>query len=300
VEALRDKDGGLGFFPRKTETDIWMQKMGYHYEYICVYVDNLIICSKKPSTIIEALEKVHKFKLKGTGSMHFHLGSDYFRDKEGTMCYGPKKYISELIDKFQREFGKKPKLLSLPLERGDHPKQDTSELLDMKGVKLYQSLIGSLQWIVQLGRLDIATAIMSLSGYRAAPRKGHHAMIMGRSVTGILHLVKQSPFDWFSKKQSTVETATYGSEFVAAHTATEQIMANRAAFRYISVSIEGPTFMFGDNRSVIDSSTVPQSSLSKRHVALSYHQVREAIAAKVICFMWIDSASNQADILSKH
>jgi hypothetical protein len=121
----------------------------------------------------------------------------------------------------------------------------------------------------------------------------YHDMITGRSVMGILHLVNQTPFDWFSKKQPTVET-------VAARTATKQIMANRAAFRYLGVSIEGPTFLFGDNRSVIDSNTVPQSSLSKRHVALSYHQVREAIAAKVIHFMWIDSASNTADILSKH
>ena len=54
-----------------------------------------------------------------------------------------------------------------------------------------------------------------------------HDMITGRSVTGILHLVNQTPFEWYSKKQGTVETATYGSEFVAARIATEQIMANR-------------------------------------------------------------------------
>ena len=46
-------------------------------------------------------------------------------------------------------------------------------------------------------------------------------MITGRSVTGILHLVNGTPFEWYSKKQSTVETATYGSEFVAARIAID-------------------------------------------------------------------------------
>ena len=38
-----------------------------------------------------------------------------------------------------------------------------------------------------------------------------------RSVTGVLHMMNATPIDWYSKKQATVETATYGSEFVAAH-----------------------------------------------------------------------------------
>jgi len=42
-----------------------------------------------------------------------------------------------------------------------------------------------------------------------------HCKMTGRSVTGILDFVNQTPIDWFSKKQATVETATYGSEFVA-------------------------------------------------------------------------------------
>jgi hypothetical protein len=49
-------------------------------------------------------------------------------------------------------------------------------------------------------------------------------------VTGILHIANQTPIDWFSKKQVTVETATYGSEFVAARTCTEQIMDLRNTF----------------------------------------------------------------------
>ena len=64
-----------------------------------------------------------------------------------------------------------------------------------------------------------------------------HDMLTGHSVTGILHLVNQTPIDWFSKKQATVETATYGSEFVAARTAVEQIIDLRNTFRYLGVHV---------------------------------------------------------------
>jgi hypothetical protein len=51
-----------------------------------------------------------------------------------------------------------------------------------------------------------------------------HDIATGRSVTGILHLMNKTSIEWYSKKQATVETATYGSEFVAARVCTEQII----------------------------------------------------------------------------
>ena len=52
----------------------------------------------------------------------------------------------------------------------------------------------------------------------------NHCLATGKSLTGCLHFVTKTPVDWYSKKQATVEIATYGSEFVAAKTATEHIM----------------------------------------------------------------------------
>ncbi len=49
----------------------------------------------------------------------------------------------------------------------------------------------------------------------------YHDCVTSRSVTGILHFINATPIDWFSKRQSTVETATYGSEFVTARTCVE-------------------------------------------------------------------------------
>ena len=203
-------------------------------------------------------------------------------------------------------FGTSPKQASSPLEKNDHPELDTSEELDVDGIKKYQSLIGALQWAVSIGRMDITTAVMSMSSFRVAPRKGHlerikriygylckmkhtsirirtdepdysdipspeydwayttygevkelipkddpeplgkrvtsttyvdanlyHDMTTGRSVTGILHLLNKTPSQWYSKKQGTVETATYGSELVAARIATEQNIELRLTYRHL-------------------------------------------------------------------
>ena len=94
--------------------------------------------------------------------------------------------------------------------------------------------------------------------------------------------------------------ATYGSEFVAAKTPTEQIMDMRYTIRSLGVPIKSKSYIFGDNRCVVTSATLPHSTLSKRHIILAFHRVREAIAAKIIDFYWIQSEYNLGDMLSKH
>ena len=129
---------------------------------------------KDPKSFVDVLEKKHKFKTKGTGPISFHLGMDFHRDDDNTLCISPVKYIEKLIKNYEKLFGETPKqMYSSPIEKGDHPELDTSELLDAKGIALYQSMIGALQWVVTIGRFDIITAVMTLSGFRVAPRKGH-------------------------------------------------------------------------------------------------------------------------------
>ena len=119
-------------------------------------------------------------------------------------------------------------------------------------------------------------------------------------MTAVLHLVNQTPIEWFSKKQATVDTATYGSEFVAAKMAAQQSMGMRTALRYLGVTIKGPTHLFGDNESVVTNASLPHSPLRKRHHALSYHYTRESIASGPIDFWFLPGHMNPADILSKH
>jgi hypothetical protein len=115
----------------------------------------------------------------------------------------------------------------------------------------------------------------------------YHELVTGRPVTGILHFINQTPSHWYFIHQGRVSTATYGSEFMAACTATEQIIDLRYTLRMMGIPIDGPSWMFGDNQSVINSSTIPESTLNKRQNALSYHLVRECIAANIMYFIHV-------------
>jgi hypothetical protein len=133
-ERLADCLRGMGFFPCKAEPDIWMRKAGDRYEYVAVYVNDLAIALADPQEFVDTLEKHHKFKLKGTGPISFHLGMDFTRDDDGTLCLSPTKYIEKMAANYEKMFGEKPKQIYYsPLEKGDHPELDTTELLDAKG-----------------------------------------------------------------------------------------------------------------------------------------------------------------------
>jgi hypothetical protein len=81
----------MGFVQSRAESDIWMRENDGLYEYIAVYIDNLLIAARDPGEITRALEESHKFKLKGVSPLTYILGCDYFRDKDGTLCCGPRK-----------------------------------------------------------------------------------------------------------------------------------------------------------------------------------------------------------------
>ncbi len=104
-----------------------------------------------------------------------------------------------------------------------------------------------------------------------------------------------APIQWYS----TVETSTFGSEFIALCIAIEMIEAIRYKLRMFSIPIDGPANIFCDNKSVVTNRTVPDSTLKKKHNAITYHQVREAVAAGTLQIAHVHSKSNNADLLTK-
>jgi hypothetical protein len=120
-----------------------------------------------------------------------------------------------------------------------------------------------------------------------------------RSQTGILIFINSAPISWYSKRQATVESSTFGSEFVAMRTAVEQIQALRLKLRWFGVPIDGPTNVFCDNNSVVTSTSQPEVTLSKKHNGIAYHKCREAVASKMIRVAHWPGDQNYADLLTK-
>jgi hypothetical protein len=120
-----------------------------------------------------------------------------------------------------------------------------------------------------------------------------------RSHTGIIIFCNLAPVVWYSKRQNTVETSTFGSEFIALRIAVELIESLRYKLRMFGVPLAGPARVFCDNESVVKSSTYAESSLKKKHCSIAYHRVREAIAAGKLLVYYESTKTNLADLLTK-
>ncbi len=95
-----------------------------------------------------------------------------------------------------------------------------------------------------------------------------HDIITGRSFTGILHLVNKTPIDWYFKKRAQIRSYRSGHALVIF----------KALYRLRTSGL----------------------LWHERHMALSFHCMRESIAVKSITFYHVDGMRNPSDILSKH
>ena len=124
-------------------------------------------------------------------------------------------------------------------------------------------------------------------------------LLTRRSVTGIAIMLNNTLIRCTSKRQNTVETSTYGAELVAGRLCVEQVMDLRYKLRMLGVPVNDASIVLGDNQSTITSATIPSSNLKKKHNAIAYHRIREAVAAKIVNLFYVPSADNLADTLTK-
>ena len=260
------------------------------------------------------------------------------------------------------------------------PELDITEECNEDQVEFYQSLVGIMRWLCEIGRIDILTETSLLSTHLSCPRVGHlhqalHVFkclkdhkrskcvfdptyvdinddhlpykdrattkakymsdqypdaveekpanaprprgrkvqitcfvdadhggdqITRRSRTGVLIYINKAPIIWWSKRQNTVETSTYGSELVAMRLAVEMIKALKYKLWMFGIEImEDETKIFCDNNSVVINTSIPESTLKKKHHSINFNYVREAVAAKVILIFKVDTGSNLADLFTK-
>ena len=120
-----------------------------------------------------------------------------------------------------------------------------------------------------------------------------------RSRTGLMIFLNNALVQWMSKKQATIETSVFGAEFVAMKIGIETMRGIRYKLRMMGVPISGPTYVFGDNMSVIHNTQRPESCLKKKSNSICYHAVRESVASGESLTGHVPSKENPADIATK-
>jgi hypothetical protein len=374
----------MDFTPSLADPDVWIRAAakpnGYeYYEYILVYVDDLLVISHDPSKAMKTIQLAYRLKEEPT-SPKTYLGAnikDWYvpGDSRRIWSMNCQHYIKEAIRCLEVELNKSGMTLkgkpNTPMQTSYRPELDVSPLLDPDQANYYASLIGILRWAIELGRIDIYIDVSLLSSHLAQPRVGHMQQVLHifaylkcheqstivfdpnpivwdecqfqkydwkefygditepippnappprgnavqinafvdadhagnkltrRSQTGILIYLNRAPILWYSKAQNTVESSTFGSEFIAMRIGVEMIEALRYKLRMFGIPIEGPANVFCDNKSVVTNSTIPTSTLKKKHNSIAYHRVRESVAANIIRIAKVHSKENLADLFTK-
>jgi hypothetical protein len=103
----------------------------------------------------------------------------------------------------------------------------------------------------------------------------------GNKVTRCLHIqiiiyVQNSPILWYSKRQNTVEEATFGSEMDALRICKEKIVAIRYKLRMFDIEIDGPVNVFCDNCGIVKNVSILESMLMKKHNAIERKMAKQS------------------------
>ena len=301
----------LKFKPSKADPDVWMRPEpgGTCYEYIAVYVDDLAIAAKDPQAFCNELKKRYNLKLKGVGHLEYHLGCTYKKDHDGTLAADLRRYVNKILESYERMFKEKPRKSRPPLEGGDHPELHTPELCDEHQTNQLQTLVGQLQWLISPGHADIAVHVMSLSRFRAQPRKGHLDRTK-RTVGYLLFLpdgairfrtgepdfssLDDQEYDWTRSVYS-------GACEQIPHDIPKPLGEHGQTTHYVDANLHHDHATGKAVTAVLHFLNQTQIDVySKRHHLISSHRVKEAIALKYLSFHWKDGISNPVDILSKH
>eukprot|EP00957_Ditylum_brightwellii_P141285 10764814-Ditylum_brightwellii.AAC.1 len=133
-----------------------MSQDGKTYEYVCMHVDEFCIFSLIPDDVMKKIQVV--YTVKSVDPSKYYLGNNFKKDSKGCWNMGYKKYITEAVSHVELMFSCLTKH-DTPMIAGNHPAFDDTKALGNKQNQLQQMLIGVLNWIVTLGRLDIVYAV---------------------------------------------------------------------------------------------------------------------------------------------
>ncbi|KAL7531096.1 hypothetical protein ACHAXR_003841 [Thalassiosira sp. AJA248-18] len=256
----------LGFKSCLADPDVWSRAATRadgteYYEYVLLYVDDALVFSDNAESILR--KEIGKyFELKEEYQL------DHRKDTSGvsfakSQCQMAKGYLAQLLFHI---FGylQKHHDAEMPF---DPPEPEIDEA-QFERRDWSQSIYGDVEEETPSNKSKPLGRSMSMRVYVDADHAGES--ITRRSRTGFLVFLNVAHIYWLSKKQTSCETSTFGSEFVAMKQATEYVRGLRYKLRMLGIHCKEPAFVYGDNQSVLANTTVPESQHKKKSNSIAY------------------------------
>ena len=156
-----------------------------YYEYILLYMDDALVVSENAESILQnGLGRYFHLKEELIGLPTVYLGGRVHKvqleNGVRALSFSSSQYVQSAIKNVE-EYIRRPENTHLkipskaktPLTTSYRPELDVSPELMPRDSTYYQSLIGILRWIVELGRIDICLEVSMMLSHLAMPRKGH-------------------------------------------------------------------------------------------------------------------------------
>lgn len=291
-------------------------------------------------TLKEKIKTVLKsnFKMKDLGEAKCCVGLNITRNqKNGQICVDQSKYIRDILDRFNMADCnpvKTPYDSNQKLTTNMSPQNKTEEM-EMSNVP-YQEAVGSLIYLSQGTRPDIAYAVNSVSKFCNNPGKAHwgavkrifryikgtvnaklcfskdaNSNLIGfcdadwandederRSCTGYVFVQQGGAITWNCKRQQTVALSTTEAEYMALSAATQEAIWLKQFISEIGMSSE-MTNIYCDNKSAINLSANNSYHARTKHIDVRHHFIRQKVNNKEVSIQHTPTEDMVADALTK-
>ena len=298
-----------------------------------MYVDDLILVVDLLKDLVKIKEELSaRFKMKDLGQLRYCLGI-VCEQSAGCIKLNQRPYIDNLVRRFglHQAFGvSTPADACVKLVAEDGISQPADP-------KLYQQIVGSLQYAAGGTRPDIAYAVSSVAKFCNKPTELHLTAakrvlrylkqtrdlsltyvkdtpeaIIGysdtdwagdvkdqRSTSGNVFLLGGAAITWSSRKQSSVALSTVEAEYMALSVATQDAIWLRQLQEELGMEETGPTLIYEDNQGAISMAKNPVFHKRTKHIQIRYYFVREAVEEGIIALEYCRTSEMLADSFTK-
>ena len=124
-------------------------------------------------------------------------------------------------------------------------------------------------------------------------------LLTRRLKTGYIVLLNNAPVYWLTKKMTSIETRTVGSEFMAMEQATEYLLDLRYTLMMCGIPVDEPVFVYDDNQSVLVNSSMPGSTLKKKSQSIVSHPIFRNYATDEWRTIYVNASLNVDELITK-
>jgi len=298
-----------------------------------IYVDDIIVTSSSSDAVTALLQDLKEdFALKDLGDLHYFLGIEVQRNREG-LVLSQEKYALEILQRVNM-INCKP--TPTPLSVSEKLSRFEGDLLNTEDSMRYRSIVGALQYLT-LTKPDLASAMNKVCQFLHAPTTAHWTAVKRiltyvkgtcdvglslqkmntfllsafsdadwagsvddrRSTGGFAMFFGPNLISWSARKQATISRSRTEAEYKAMANATAELIWMESLLAELGIKLRQSPTLWCDNLGATYLSANLVFHARAKHIEIDFHFVRERVSNKLLQICLISTNEQLADGFTK-